>query len=60
VILFGGLAPLTNSTLVHWTGNAYVPAFYLIFAGFVSLAMVFFSKAGRDPRPLPHGAAIAR
>lgn len=60
VILFGGLAPLTNSTLVHWTGNAYVPAFYLIFAGFVSLAMVFFSKAGHDPRPLPHGAAIAR
>lgn len=61
VILFGGLAPLTNSTLVHWTGNAYVPAFYLIVAGFVSLAMVFFSKAGRDPQPLQHaGAAVAR
>ncbi|MGN6581681.1 MAG: MFS transporter [Bordetella sp.] len=60
VILFGGLAPLTNSTLVHWTGNAYVPAFYLIFAGFVSLAMVFFSKAGRDPYPVPRAAAIVR
>jgi hypothetical protein len=29
------------------TGSSLTPAFYLIFAGFVSLAMVYFTRAGR-------------
>jgi MFS family permease len=48
VTLFGGLAPLTITWLTHLTGSSLTPAFYLIFAGLVSLAMVFFTKSGRD------------
>jgi MFS transporter, MHS family, proline/betaine transporter len=51
VTLFGGLAPLTITSLTQWTGSSLMPAFYLIFAGLVSLAMVFFTKSGRDPVP---------
>lgn len=56
VTLFGGMAPLTITGLTRLTGSSLTPAFYLIFAGFVSLAMVFFTKSGRTPR----GAATAR
>ncbi|WP_206955597.1 MFS transporter [Trinickia acidisoli] len=52
VTLFGGLAPLTITSLTHWSGSSYTPAFYLIVAGLVSLAMVFFTKSGRDPAPV--------
>ncbi len=47
VTLFGGLAPLTITGLTRLTGSSLTPAFYLIFAGFVSLALVFFTKSGR-------------
>ncbi|WP_133645924.1 MFS transporter [Paraburkholderia flava] len=49
VTLFGGLAPLTITWLTHLSGSSFTPAFYLIFAGVLSLAMVFFTKAGRTP-----------
>ncbi len=49
VTLFGGLAPLTITWLTHLSGSSLTPAFYLIFAGVLSLAMVFFTKAGRTP-----------
>ena len=57
VTLFGGLAPLTVSTLITVTGSNIVPAYYLIFAGFVSLALVGLTRSGqrlrRDPEALP-------
>jgi hypothetical protein len=40
VTLFGGLAPLTVATLTEVTGSQYVPAFYVVFAALVSLALV--------------------
>ncbi len=57
VTLFGGLAPLTVSSLISFTGSSIVPAYYLIFAGFVSLGLVGFSRSGqrlwREPEALP-------
>lgn len=57
VTLFGGLAPLTVSSLIAYTGSRIVPAYYLIFAGFVSLALVSLSRSGqrlwREPDALP-------
>jgi len=47
VTLFGGLAPLTVSTLIDFTGSRMVPAWYLIFAGIVSLLLVGLSASGR-------------
>ena len=49
VTLFGGLAPLTITWLTHLSGSSLTPAFYLIFAGLVSLTMVYFTKSGREP-----------
>jgi len=49
VTLFGGLAPLTITWLTHLTGSSLTPAFYLIFAGLVSLTLVFFTRSGRFP-----------
>ncbi|HXZ07897.1 MAG TPA: MFS transporter [Paraburkholderia sp.] len=47
VTLFGGLAPLTVTTLTHATGSSLVPAFYLIFAALVSLTLVSLTRTGR-------------
>ncbi|HZZ06204.1 hypothetical protein [Paraburkholderia sp.] len=47
--LFGGMAPLTITGLTHLTGSSLTPVFYLIFAGFVSLVMVYFTRSGRGP-----------
>jgi len=49
VTLFGGLAPLTITWLTQLTGSSLMPAFYLIFAGCISLLMVFFTRLGRQP-----------
>lgn len=53
VTLFGGLAPLTVSTLIDVTGSRLVPAWYLIFAGIVSLLLVGLSASGRRLRRQP-------
>jgi len=57
VTLFGGLAPLTVSTLITVTGSKLVPAYYLICAGVISLLLVGLSQAGRrlwrDPQAAP-------
>ncbi|HTJ91513.1 MAG TPA: MFS transporter [Pararobbsia sp.] len=45
VTLFGGMAPLTITTLTRWTGSSLTPAFYLIFAATLSLVMVFATRA---------------
>ena len=47
VTLFGGLAPFTITGLTRLTGSSLTPAFYLIFAGFVSLALVYGTRRGR-------------
>jgi len=52
VTLFGGLAPLTVTALTRLSGSSLTPAFYLIFAGFVSLALVYGARRG------PAGAAL--
>jgi MFS transporter, MHS family, proline/betaine transporter len=56
VTLFGGMAPLTITGLTHLTGSSLTPAFYLIGAGIVSLALVFFTGSGK-PRATPAEAA---
>jgi MFS transporter, MHS family, proline/betaine transporter len=60
VTLFGGLAPLTITWLTHLSGSSLTPAFYLIFAGLVSLALVYFTRSGRqrltDHDPFAHDA----
>ena len=48
VTSFGGLAPLTVSTLTQVTGSHYVPAFYVVFAALVSLALVAFTRTGQS------------
>jgi MFS family permease len=53
VTLFGGLAPLTVSTLINYTGSNFVPAYYLIFAGIVSLVLVGMTRSGRRLRRDP-------
>lgn len=53
VTLFGGLAPLTVSTLIDVTGSRIVPAWYLVFAGIVSLLLVGFTSSGRRLRREP-------
>jgi MFS transporter, MHS family, proline/betaine transporter len=50
VTLFGGMAPLTITVLTNLTGSSLTPAFYLIFSGIVSLALVFFTNEGRRRR----------
>lgn len=47
VTLFGGLAPLTVSTLIDFTGSRLVPAWYLICAGVISLLLVGLTASGR-------------
>lgn len=47
VTLFGGMAPVTVTWLTHLTGNNLMPAFYLIAAALISLALVFFTRTGR-------------
>ncbi|WP_438394392.1 MFS transporter [Caballeronia sp. DA-9] len=57
VTLFGGLAPLTVSTLITVTGSNIVPAYYLIFAGVVSLALVGLTRSGQRLRRDPEAIA---
>jgi len=47
VTLFGGLAPLTVATLTDLTGSKLVPAFYIITAALISLALVRFTRTGQ-------------
>jgi MFS transporter, MHS family, proline/betaine transporter len=58
VTLFGGLAPLTVSTLITLTGSNLVPAYYLIFAGFVSLGLVGLTRSGQRLRRDPEAVAV--
>lgn len=46
VTLFGGLAPFTITGLTRLTGTSLTPAFYLIFAGLFSLALVYGTRRG--------------
>lgn len=62
VTLFGGLAPVTVTWLTHITGSRLMPAFYLIAAALVSLALVFFTRTGRAAyaaHDVLHGGASA-
>jgi MHS family proline/betaine transporter-like MFS transporter len=58
VTLFGGLAPLTVTTLINVSGSKIVPAFYLIFAGVVSLALVGLTPSGRRLRRNPDALPV--
>ena len=51
VSLFGGTTPLFSQALIEWTGNTYMPAFYIMF--FSALAAVaLFSMRETANRPL--------
>jgi MHS family proline/betaine transporter-like MFS transporter len=59
VTVFGGMAPLTISLLIHFTGNNQIPAFYVIFAALLSFALVRCTRTGqmatiaeREQRPI--------
>jgi len=58
VTVFGGLAPLTVSTLITLTGSNIVPAYYLIFAGVVSLVLVGLTRSGQRLRRDPEAVAV--
>jgi hypothetical protein len=58
VTLFGGLAPLTVSTFIQVTGSNFIPAYYLIFAGVLSLLLVGCSQSGRRLCRDPHASPI--
>ncbi|MCX4166020.1 MULTISPECIES: MFS transporter [Paraburkholderia] len=47
VTLFGGMAPLTVTLLTQQTGSRFVPAFYVIAAALISLALVRFTRTGQ-------------
>lgn len=52
VTIFGGFSPLTVTWLIAMTGNAMMPAYYIIAAGVLSLVVVG-STAGRVRRLVP-------
>lgn len=52
VMIFGGFSPLTVTWLIAMTGNALMPAYYIIGAGIASL-MIVGSTAGRVKRLVP-------
>ena len=47
VTLFGGMAPLTVSTLTSWTGYKLVPAAYVVTAAAISIGLVAATRTGR-------------
>lgn len=42
VAAFGGTTPLLTETLVNWTGDEMLPAYYLVVAGLIGLVAVVF------------------
>lgn len=47
VLLFGGLAPLTMTTLVGLTGSKLVPAYYIMFCATLALLLIWFGTRRR-------------
>lgn len=45
VVLFGGLAPLTNAALMSWTHLPQTPALYMILTAIVSFTSVFLARS---------------
>ncbi|GAN92451.1 sugar transporter transmembrane protein [Gluconobacter thailandicus F149-1 = NBRC 100600] len=50
VVLFGGLAPLTNAALISWTGLSHAPALYMILTAVISFISVFSARSLLDRR----------
>lgn len=44
VVLFGGLAPLTNAALMSWSGTEQAPAFYLGLTALISASAIFGAR----------------
>lgn len=44
VVLFGGLAPLTNAALMSWSGTELAPAFYLGLTALISATSIFMAR----------------
>jgi MHS family proline/betaine transporter-like MFS transporter len=59
VSAFGGTTPLVAEALVASTGNLYVPAFILIFAGLVGVVCVFLIPEPARRRLRGSGPAVA-
>lgn len=50
--MFGGTAPVLMTALVSATGNAYMPALYLVLAALIALAPILASpETARTPLP---------
>lgn len=50
VLLFGGLAPLTLTTLVGLTGSKLVPAYYIMFCAALALVLIAWGTRRTAPR----------
>ncbi|MGC5748749.1 MFS transporter [Gluconobacter sp. NFX36] len=50
VVLFGGLAPLTNAALLSWTGLSHVPALYMILTAIISFISVLSARSFLERR----------
>jgi len=48
IAIFGGTQPLVSTYLITTTGNAYAPALYLMFAGFIGSLALYFSREITD------------
>ncbi|WP_144138327.1 MFS transporter [Paraburkholderia sp. BCC1884] len=48
VTLFGGMTPLTVTTLISWTGNRMIPAAYIVASSAISLMLVLATRTGRS------------
>jgi MHS family proline/betaine transporter-like MFS transporter len=48
VLLFGGLAPLTMTTLVGLTGSRLVPAYYIMFCAALALILIAYGTTRRN------------
>ncbi|OAJ68716.1 MFS transporter [Gluconobacter cerinus] len=44
VVLFGGLAPMTNAALIAWSGMNHAPALYMILTAIISFMSVLLAK----------------
>jgi len=50
VSLFGGTTPLFSQALIEWTGNTYMPAFYIMFfAALGGIAMLTMRETAQRP-----------
>lgn len=53
VTLFGGMAPLTVTTLIAWTGDKLIPAAYIVTSSAISIILVIGTRTWRAAHDAP-------